>query len=107
MPRKSTRSPGKKRVAVIGAGLSSLVAAKELLQEGHDVICFDSADGLGGIFRYRSFGEHVSVWRTCQLTSLALVTGFSDYLPPADGADADAPYPHRQRAGSRNCAAVV
>jgi cation diffusion facilitator CzcD-associated flavoprotein CzcO len=41
-----------KSIAVIGAGPSGLVAAKELLQEGHRVACFERAADLGGVFRF-------------------------------------------------------
>ena len=70
----------KKHVAVVGAGPSGLVAAKELLQEGHEVTCFERDAGLGGVFRYREGPEQPGVWRTCRLTSSMLVTYFSDYF---------------------------
>jgi cation diffusion facilitator CzcD-associated flavoprotein CzcO len=41
---------GVKRVAIVGAGPSGLVTAKELLQEGHAVTCFERTDSLGGVF---------------------------------------------------------
>src|SRR5690606_38171527 len=37
-----------KRVVVIGAGLSGLVAAYELTRLGHDVMIFEARDRLGG-----------------------------------------------------------
>lgn len=80
-------------VAVVGAGPAGLVTIKELLQEGHDVLCFEQAAGLGGVFNFRSDSTAVSVWDTCRLTSSVLVTSFSDYFPDADGTQ---PYPHRQ-----------
>lgn len=79
-------------VAVIGAGPSGLVAAKELLQEGHDVTCFERDRGLGGVFRYREDPEQPGVWRTCRLTSSMLVTCFSDFFPKWQ---TDEPYQHR------------
>ena len=41
------RAPNK-RVAVIGAGPMGLATAKELLEEGHDVVCYDASSKLGG-----------------------------------------------------------
>jgi len=70
-----------KRVAVIGAGPSGLVAVKELLDEGHHPTCFERANGLGGVFR---FGENDGVvWESCRLTSSGLLTAFSDFPDPS------------------------
>lgn len=41
-----------KRVAVIGAGAAGLVAARECLRQGMDVQVFETADQVGGIWRY-------------------------------------------------------
>jgi dimethylaniline monooxygenase (N-oxide forming) len=66
-----------RRVAVIGAGPSGLTAVKELLEEGHQPICFEKAASLGGVFR---FGEDDGVvWESCRLTSSGLLTAFSDF----------------------------
>jgi dimethylaniline monooxygenase (N-oxide forming) len=70
-----------KRVAVIGAGPSGVVAVKELLDEGHHPTCFERSDGLGGVFR---FGEIDGVvWESCRLTSSGLLTAFSDFPDPS------------------------
>lgn len=82
----------KKQVAVVGAGPSGLVATKELLQEGHEVTCFERDAGLGGVFRYREGPERPGVWRSCRLTSSMLVTYFSDYFPDWQTGE---PYQHR------------
>jgi dimethylaniline monooxygenase (N-oxide forming) len=42
----------KERVCVIGAGLSGLVAMKELLEEGHDVTCYEKELCEGGVFNF-------------------------------------------------------
>ncbi len=71
------RRPTFKRVAVIGAGPSGLVTIKELLDAGHDPVCFEKAASLGGAFR---FGEDDGVvWESCRLTSSGLITAFSDF----------------------------
>ncbi|KAJ8298913.1 hypothetical protein KUTeg_022973 [Tegillarca granosa] len=41
-----------KRVAVIGAGVSGIVACKELLQQGFDVTCFEMHDEIGGLWYF-------------------------------------------------------
>jgi thioredoxin reductase len=70
-----------KRVAVIGAGPSGLVAVKELLEEGHEPVCFERAPGLGGVFRFDE--ESGVVWESCRLVSSGLLTAFSDFpVPP-------------------------
>lgn len=67
---------------MIGAGPSGIVTTKELLEEGHDPICFERADDIGGVFR---FGEEDGVvWESCRLTSSGLLTAFSDYPAPVD-----------------------
>ena len=40
----------RKRVAVVGAGMAGLVAAKELKEEGHDVVVFERTSGPGGVW---------------------------------------------------------
>ncbi len=44
----------KKKVAVVGAGPSGVVAAKTLLLRGHDVTLFEKEDAVGGTLRYAS-----------------------------------------------------
>ncbi|XP_058104558.1 flavin-containing monooxygenase FMO GS-OX5-like isoform X2 [Magnolia sinica] len=40
------------KVAVIGAGVSGLVAARELVREGHRVVVFEKSDRIGGTWVY-------------------------------------------------------
>lgn len=47
------------RVAVIGAGLSGLVCASDLLAAGHDVVVFEKSRGLGGRIASRRVDETV------------------------------------------------
>ncbi len=42
----------KERVCVIGAGMSGLIAMKELLERGHDVICYEKERREGGVFNF-------------------------------------------------------
>jgi len=38
-----------KNVCVVGAGPSGLTTIKQLLDEGHQVTCFEKQDDIGGI----------------------------------------------------------
>jgi dimethylaniline monooxygenase (N-oxide forming) len=42
----------RKRVCVIGAGLSGLAAVRGLTQAGHEVRCFEAGSAIGGMWRY-------------------------------------------------------
>ncbi|KAL2326423.1 hypothetical protein Fmac_025481 [Flemingia macrophylla] len=44
--------PSPLKVAVIGAGVSGLVAARELQREGHDVVVFEKSNHVGGTWFY-------------------------------------------------------
>ncbi len=41
-----------RRVAVVGSGPSGLAASQQLARAGHDVVCFERADRIGGLLRY-------------------------------------------------------
>ncbi|KAI3895741.1 hypothetical protein MKW98_025532 [Papaver atlanticum] len=41
-----------RKVAVIGAGAAGLVASRELLREGHEVVVFERSDRVGGTWVY-------------------------------------------------------
>ncbi len=48
-PKSPKRSPSKQpRVAIIGAGIAGITAARTLAQAGHHVTVFDKSAGLGG-----------------------------------------------------------
>lgn len=50
--------PSRKRVAVIGAGVSGLAAANAFLRQGHEVSVLERADDLGGVWEpSRSYPE--------------------------------------------------
>ena len=46
----------KKRVAIVGGGVSGLVAIQACLEKGLEPVCFESTDGCGGLWRGR--GEY-------------------------------------------------
>lgn len=68
-----------KKIAVIGAGSSGLVCAKELLAEGHDVTVFEASHAIGGMFRSSRRGGRA--YDSMRLTSSNFVTAFSDHPP--------------------------
>lgn len=75
--RARPTSPGgadvRRRVAIVGAGPSGLVALKEFAAAGHDVVCFEATASVGGVFSQCYDGT--------LLTSSAAVTAFSDFPP--------------------------
>ncbi len=41
-----------RRVAVVGSGPAGLAAAQQLTRAGHEVVCFERAERIGGLLRY-------------------------------------------------------
>ncbi len=66
-----------KRVAVIGAGMAGLVAAKELRDEGHDVVVFERTAGPGGVWAASKARGGVA-WGSTITSTGALNTTLSD-----------------------------
>ena len=65
----------RKRVAIIGAGLSGLTTIKELVEEGHEVICFEKNNDVGGVF------SDVGCYDSVELTASNYFMAFSDFMP--------------------------
>jgi dimethylaniline monooxygenase (N-oxide forming) len=61
-----------KRVCVIGAGASGLVAAKTLRESGFDVVMFEKASSIGGVFAHGAY-------EPAELVSSRNLTAFSDF----------------------------
>ncbi len=65
------------RIGVVGAGLSGLVAARELVAGGHEVTVFEKSRGLGGRIATRRIGDAVvdhgipALWSKGPLADLA------------------------------------
>jgi dimethylaniline monooxygenase (N-oxide forming) len=70
----------RKKVCVIGAGAGGLVAAKELLAEGHSVTCFEQYSSWGGVFYYSK--EKGGVYDNTVLTISNYFMAYSDFPPP-------------------------
>ncbi|XP_030468484.2 flavin-containing monooxygenase FMO GS-OX-like 2 [Syzygium oleosum] len=80
------------KAAVIGAGMSGLVAARELRREGHQVVVFESSSDVGGTWLYDPRVEfdplgldpgrdvvHASMYRSLRANLPRQLMGFSDY----------------------------
>jgi dimethylaniline monooxygenase (N-oxide forming) len=70
-----------RRVAVIGAGLSGITTAKNLLDEGHEVVVFEREKEYCGIWKKNA--QNAGVWDNLHSNSSKMVTMFSDYPMPA------------------------
>ncbi|NXD82935.1 FMO1 monooxygenase, partial [Halcyon senegalensis] len=74
------------RVAVVGAGVSGLVAIKCCLEEGLEPTCFEQSQDIGGLWRYT---EHIEAGRPSLYPSVISNTSkemsaFSDFPYPED-----------------------
>ena len=65
--------PTNRTVLIVGAGPSGLVALKEMLEAGHDPICVDSKNTIGGLFSV-SYDELYT-------TTTNMFLAFSDFPP--------------------------
>ncbi|KAF7062599.1 hypothetical protein CFC21_069174 [Triticum aestivum] len=82
-----------RRVAVIGAGAAGLVAARELLREGHSPVVFERAAGVGGTWLYDgeasaeplgAGGVHGSLYASLRTNLPRECMGFLDFPFVAD-----------------------
>ncbi|CAN6222153.1 unnamed protein product [Urochloa humidicola] len=90
-------SKKKKKVCVVGAGVSGLVSARELRREGHDVTVMEKSAGVGGQWLYDpatdggdtlgTAGAHSSIYASLRLNTPREAIGFSDFpfYPKEDG----------------------
>ena len=51
-------SSNSKKVCVVGAGVAGLAAARELLQDGHDVTVMEQSRGVGGQWLFDAVGQY-------------------------------------------------
>ncbi|XP_030063089.1 dimethylaniline monooxygenase [N-oxide-forming] 5-like [Microcaecilia unicolor] len=75
-----------KRVAVIGAGSSGLVAIKCCLDEGLEPTCFEGTDDIGGLWRFKETPEdgRASIYRSVIMNTSKEMMCFSDFPSPED-----------------------
>ena len=69
------------KVCVIGAGPSGLTTIKQLLDEGHEVTCFEKNEDIGGIW-YRNGNDHnqMKAYDNLMLTISMKLMSFSDFM---------------------------
>ncbi|MFM1795048.1 MAG: hypothetical protein RL642_1433 [Bacteroidota bacterium] len=76
-----------KRVCVIGAGPSGITAAKNLKDEGMDVVVYDLGADVGGNWVFTEEVGHSSVFETTHIISSKTLSEYMDYPMPADYPD--------------------
>jgi dimethylaniline monooxygenase (N-oxide forming) / hypotaurine monooxygenase len=85
--------PPRRRVAIVGAGVAGLTAAKALLEEGLSPVVFERAARVGGLWNYDEAlpdGGGLA-YRSLRTNTAKLLTAFSDFPFPDTAPD----YPHR------------
>ena len=70
----------RRRVAVVGAGPSGLVAAKSLQDAGLQPVVFEQADGVGG--QWHAPSAHSGIWPGMHTNTSKTLDAFSDFPPP-------------------------
>jgi len=82
------RSPGEKRVCVIGAGPCGLTALKNLLQTGcRNVVCYEEGGGIGGNWAFTDDPRRASVHECTHTISSRRMSSFEDFPMPASYPD--------------------
>ncbi|XP_078499088.1 dimethylaniline monooxygenase [N-oxide-forming] 2-like [Lissotriton helveticus] len=73
-----------KKVAVIGAGCSGLVAIKSCLEEGLEPTCFELSNDIGGLWRYTEKVEEgrPSIYRSVVMNTSKEMSCYSDFPMP-------------------------
>lgn len=83
----------KKKVCIIGGGVSGITSAVCMVEEGHDVHIFEKDHTWGGVWQFsagkRTDNEEFSgqVWQNLITTSSAYITSFSSFPPPMEKDD--------------------
>lgn len=76
------------KVCVLGAGPSGLTTIKQLLDEGHDVQCFEKGDDLGGIWQRSADpaadADQMKVFDSLILTISKKLMSYSDFMEPGE-----------------------
>ncbi len=85
----TSSQPGKRRVAVIGAGASGLAVAKCLLDEGLEPIVYEQSPQIGGLWNYDETlpdGGGV-MYRSLRTNTSKHTLAFSDFPMPKTAPD--------------------
>ncbi|KAG8542819.1 hypothetical protein GDO81_026056 [Engystomops pustulosus] len=82
---RDTSTMGKK-VAVIGAGASGLVAIKSCLEEGLEPTCFERTEDIGGLWRFKENPEEgrASIYKSVIINTSKEMMSYSDFPIPDD-----------------------
>lgn len=68
------------RVGVVGAGPCGLTTIKQLLDEGHEVVCFEKNSDVGGIWlRHAGDGDQMKAFDNLYLTISMKLMAYSDF----------------------------
>jgi len=75
-----------KRIAIVGSGCSGLTAIKSCLEDGHEPVCFEKHDDIGGLWNYSECSKvgRGSVYKNCVINTSKEMMAFSDFPPPED-----------------------
>ncbi|KAG8436657.1 hypothetical protein GDO86_007668 [Hymenochirus boettgeri] len=75
-----------KNVAVIGAGISGLIAIKYCLEEGLEPTCFERSDDIGGVWRFTDEVEvgRGSIYKSLVANASKELMALSDFPMPED-----------------------
>ena len=76
-----------RRVCVIGAGTSGLVAAKSLKDRGIEFECFDESDRVGGPWVFKNENGRGGAYRSLHINTSRDRMQFRDYPMPRDYPD--------------------
>ena len=79
---KTYSSSHRKRIAIIGAGASGIVAARFLLKHGANVTIYERHTSLGG--QWDSLSPYSGVWPAMRTNTCSITTKFSDLAHPQD-----------------------
>ncbi|KAG9160164.1 hypothetical protein Leryth_024535 [Lithospermum erythrorhizon] len=93
------------KVAVIGAGLSGLVAARELQREGHNnIVVYEKSSRLGGLWLYdpRTESDPLSIDPNRQIVHSSLYFSLRTNLPREVMSFSDYPFVVREHGDGRN-----
>ncbi len=82
-----------KKVCVIGAGSSGIVAAKVIAEHGLDYEVFEKGSGIGGNWRFRNDNGMSASYASLHINTSKEKMAYSDYPMPDDYPD----YPHHSQ----------
>lgn len=84
LPEGCSATKPRKRVAVIGTGISGTAAMKAVLEEGMEVVCFEKKDTIGGFWNYREDPRFPSVYGCTHIDSKRDHNSFSTCQTTSD-----------------------